>query len=312
MGAPDEDVISTIASSRSSISEPALHLDEDAKSAKIEITCEPLTPQDTTSGSDGDERVHAWDCGKQRRALSGQLASFMAESRSHSGTLFRRFDRANFRGLMGMEREVAVLEERLERLEGGRMVKEESVRELERELRERVREYCKCLKDGTSAIGDGMRESVTNIWGVDEAVLLTKEILALSRPSKNALLETRRAFPPEDFRPDSAEKTPYFSDKYYTRRQESDLSSLSPCADPDPLTRFFERQSDGGNVAHLVTFLSAICAVLFLVGAIVGLYFVSNARARLGMLGTFTVLFAAACASLGNVRRQDVFVATAA
>ncbi|KAF2244527.1 hypothetical protein BU26DRAFT_79390 [Trematosphaeria pertusa] len=287
MGAPDEDVISTIASSRSSISEPALHLDEDAKSAKIEITCEPLTPQDTTSGSDGDERVHAWDCGKQRRALSGQLASFMAESRSHSGTLFRRFDRANFRGLMGMEREVAVLEERLERLEGGRMVKEESVRELERELRERVREYY-------------------------EAVLLTKEILALSRPSKNALLETRRAFPPEDFRPDSAEKTPYFSDKYYTRRQESDLSSLSPCADPDPLTRFFERQSDGGNVAHLVTFLSAICAVLFLVGAIVGLYFVSNARARLGMLGTFTVLFAAACASLGNVRRQDVFVATAA
>jgi len=44
----------------------------------------------------------------------------------------------------------------------------------------------------------------------------------------------------------------------------------------------------------------------------VGLYFVESMRARLGLVGMFTVLFAAVIAGATDGRRHEVFVATAA
>lgn len=66
------------------------------------------------------------------------------------------------------------------------------------------------------------------------------------------------------------------------------------------------------KVELAVSFISTVCAAIFLIGAILGLYFVTNSKARLGMLSGFTVAFAASLAVLTNARRQDVFAATAA
>jgi hypothetical protein len=53
-------------------------------------------------------------------------------------------------------------------------------------------------------------------------------------------------------------------------------------------------------------------AIVFLIGAIVGLYWVSNPRIKLGILSGLTVAFAGTLALFTNARRQDVFAATAA
>ncbi|KAF2687995.1 hypothetical protein K458DRAFT_415066 [Lentithecium fluviatile CBS 122367] len=218
---------------------------------------------------------------RQRRAGLNHMTSHMVESRRHSAALIRRFDRANLRGVLGLEREIAELEQILEVEENKTVVDEGLVRALEREMRKLVKEYYECA-------------------------LLTKEMLALSRPTTHTLNETRRAFPPDHG------QSNFILSKYHIPSNFADLSSLAPCPDSDILTRIFEKFSEGANVTHLVTFLSALCAVFFLVGGMVGLYFVESIRARLGLVGMFTVLFAAMIATLTSSRRQEVFVATAA
>jgi hypothetical protein len=61
-----------------------------------------------------------------------------------------------------------------------------------------------------------------------------------------------------------------------------------------------------------VSIISGVLATIFLIGAIVGLYWVHNPNAKLGMLSGLTVAFAGSLALFTNARRQDVFAATAA
>lgn len=55
-----------------------------------------------------------------------------------------------------------------------------------------------------------------------------------------------------------------------------------------------------------------IVAALLLIGPIIGLHFVSNDHAQLGMIGGFTALFVASMSLLTNARRAETFTATAA
>ena len=62
----------------------------------------------------------------------------------------------------------------------------------------------------------------------------------------------------------------------------------------------------------LIRSLSAIFALLFLVTAIVALYFIEKPVARAGALCGFTIVLAIALITLSNAKRHEVFVATAA
>jgi hypothetical protein len=73
-------------------------------------------------------------------------------------------------------------------------------------------------------------------------------------------------------------------------------------------TRYFLHK----NVSRTVAFISALIAVLELVGAILGLYFVTDRGTRLGMISAFTILFALSLRCLTNARRGEIFGATAA
>jgi hypothetical protein len=66
------------------------------------------------------------------------------------------------------------------------------------------------------------------------------------------------------------------------------------------------------RIAWIVAVLCTIISVLLLIGAIVILYFVRPIEQRLGVVGSFTFLFAAAIALLTNARRVEVFGAAAA
>lgn len=66
------------------------------------------------------------------------------------------------------------------------------------------------------------------------------------------------------------------------------------------------------RVSVAVSVISSLLASIFLIGAILGLYWVTNPNAKLGMLSGLTVAFAGSLALFTNARRQDVFAATAA
>jgi hypothetical protein len=66
------------------------------------------------------------------------------------------------------------------------------------------------------------------------------------------------------------------------------------------------------QISLVVTILSVIAATLFLIGAMVGLYYIKNPRATLGTISGLTIGFALCLGLFTNARRQDVFAATAA
>lgn len=66
------------------------------------------------------------------------------------------------------------------------------------------------------------------------------------------------------------------------------------------------------RIAWIVAALCVIISVILLIGAIVILYFVEPIEQRLGVVGSFTFIFAASIALLTNARRVEVFGAAAA
>jgi hypothetical protein len=66
------------------------------------------------------------------------------------------------------------------------------------------------------------------------------------------------------------------------------------------------------HIVRTVATLDLIFAAILLVGAIVTLYSVSSAEAKLGLVAMFTMLFAATVALCTNAKRAEVFAATAA
>jgi hypothetical protein len=111
-------------------------------------------------------------------------------------------------------------------------------------------------------------------------------------------------------------------------RNERDLCVLAPPVERDRLTKFLEgpfsiffrdNTEDEGEefVSHrkvdaTVSLISMLTAILFLLGALWGLYAVADAAAQMIMLSAFTISFGGALGLLTNARRQDVFAATAA
>jgi predicted anti-sigma-YlaC factor YlaD len=70
--------------------------------------------------------------------------------------------------------------------------------------------------------------------------------------------------------------------------------------------------ASGRHIDGFISFLSTILAALLLIGAIIVLYKVKSPDVKLGLIGVFTVLFAASVGLLTNARRAEVFAATAA
>jgi hypothetical protein len=166
-----------------------------------------------------------------------ELASLIASSPSQTSTIFRRFDKMNMRNLLILENEIADLERRLEHLEFSKTktmesnvgVKIQSTGEKANKIKE---------------IGLQLKEKVKEYY---EGILLTKEMLALSRPNQKSLNATRRmvtnrrAGSPLDFI--AGPMAQHLSPKY-----ENDLSVLSPEMEDDFIKRFFNGKFIVSNV----------------------------------------------------------------
>jgi hypothetical protein len=77
------------------------------------------------------------------------------------------------------------------------------------------------------------------------------------------------------------------------------------------LKRTFKRFKES-TISKVVNIVTTLVAALFLVGTIVGFYFVQNSAAKLGMIAIFTTAFAGSLGLITNARRVEIFAATAA
>jgi hypothetical protein len=156
---------------------------------------------------------------------------------------------------------------------------------------------------------------------------LQDQIINIQRPSNRALVACREyvngtAIPKYPSPVISGRASHYLSDA-------NDLAALGQHTEGDGITRFLQshwpRQkrisSDPydrttvfprRHVEWTVSAISITLAAVLLIGAIVSLYFVTGQKARLGMIGMYTVLFAGSIALLSTARKAEVFAATAA
>lgn len=110
---------------------------------------------------------------------------------------------------------------------------------------------------------------------------------------------------------------------------EADLFTLANPIEEDYLSRFLQnhwlfkrRQTSeqyarttvykNAHITRTVAALDLVLAALLLIGAIVNLYFVPHAKAKLGLVAMYTILFASSIALCTNARRAEIFAATAA
>ncbi|KAJ9636711.1 hypothetical protein H2199_007705 [Coniosporium tulheliwenetii] len=158
----------------------------------------------------------------------------------------------------------------------------------------------------------------------DAALKSQSDVLALPRPQRRPLKQMRRLFK-------NLGQTPMIVGYMEDHLEDgSDLSVLAPPMERDRLTALLEGRfswvltlfksssdEDVDYVSHetvttIVATFSIIVAALFLIGAILVLYLVTNPGWRLFILCMFTVGFAACLGALTNARRQDIFAAVAA
>jgi len=91
----------------------------------------------------------------------------------------------------------------------------------------------------------------------------------------------------------------------YHRRLGKYLHQKSP-------DKYNEVKYKDSGVLKAASMLATTLAALLIVAPVVALYELSSMEARLGLMACFTVLFSLCITSLTNVKRSDIFAATAA
>jgi hypothetical protein len=129
-------------------------------------------------------------------------------------------------------------------------------------------------------------------------------------------------------------KKPLRGSGWHLLDDESDMISLYSEADVDRLTAFIQRHfgyylrkerdtplSWGQNhlyyypmerIGWISVIVSILMSALLLIGPMVTCYYVKPMGPRLGIVGAFTIAFAASIGILTNARRPEVFESTAA
>ena len=168
---------------------------------------------------------------------------------------------------------------------------------------------------------DTIRKIRISMKEYQEALVLRQKVLTLQVPGDRAFGAFSNWF--KKFRPFTGLGEKLLED-------EHDFVALGVVEEQDRLTKII--QDVGGQwlpgsrtpaskevkyysedvVNKIVAGITIILAAILLEGAIVTLYFVTNAHLQLGLIALFMVLFAASIGLLSNAKRSEMFAATAA
>lgn len=69
---------------------------------------------------------------------------------------------------------------------------------------------------------------------------------------------------------------------------------------------------DEKSTTLAVSIITLVTAAILLVGSITAFYFITTPQVKLGMICVFTIAFALSVGLMTNVRRAEIFAATAA
>lgn len=174
----------------------------------------------------------------------------------------------------------------------------------------------------------------------DEALLLQNQIAGLKQPNSRVFEAVRHFFERPHHILGGKAKNLFHDDS------SNDMVALKPSQETDLLSNFLrehwrdevtssppsasytftdmkqkEETRDGANhfrrfkeasITKTVNFVTILLAAIFLIGTIVGFYYVERPGVKLGMIAGFTVAFAGCIGLITNARRVEIFAATAA
>ncbi|ORY16611.1 hypothetical protein BCR34DRAFT_476044, partial [Clohesyomyces aquaticus] len=248
----------------------------------------------------------------------------------HETFVFRKFNCLGARDLLHLQSKLIVLENEIDQLdEDARKSKDFVAQQSSRRwetLMEQAKDPNRPQKKRVQKLEE-LKELLKTCEFWDEILLLQAQIVDLGRPSSRVLSAYRhylegRASKGNGLPIISGQAKDFLADK-------TDLVVLRKAADEDLLSRLlqdhwiFQKRTTSDpldrttmyknrHVFHAVATISMGLATFLLIGAIISLHFVTSAEAKLGLVTTYTLLFAMTVALLTNARRAEDFAATAA
>ncbi|CAG5150508.1 uncharacterized protein ALTATR162_LOCUS2684 [Alternaria atra] len=273
-----------------------------------------------TGKIDAESRIHL---------LSGfpSLAHFIASDRDRTTLIFKRYDELAARNLLYLQSELAGLQGKQRAFDQEDLMSNLSTKQCARNYSDfklavqaddaRQKDRWKLMKD--------IRETLKEYR---EALLFESTLATLPRPSKGVL----RAFQTEFYNQTEGKGEPFPTLGGYSAGLYDDIDDLVALRvhdDQDRLTTFAQEHlafffpdrkrphhgiayASDRAISSFIAWFSTILAALLLIGAIVVLYKVTSPDWRLGLIATFTTLFAGSVGLLTNARRAELFAATAA
>ncbi|KAH6860512.1 hypothetical protein B0T12DRAFT_454589 [Alternaria alternata] len=261
--------------------------------------------------------------------LSGfpSLAHFITSDRDRTTLLYKRFDELAARNLLYLQSELAELQAKQRAFDQHDLTANLETKQCARNFAN----FQKAVR-GKDALQEErwqlMRDIREKLKEYREALLFESTLAALPRPPKGVFRAFRSVFYNESY--GKSEAFPTLggnSDELYD--DIDDLVALRVNDDQDRLTIFAQkhlaflfpdRKRSGNGIAYasnsaisaFVAWFSTFLAALLLIGAVVVLYNVTSPNWRLGLIATFTSLFAGSVGLLTNARRAELFAATAA
>ncbi|KAF2006681.1 hypothetical protein P154DRAFT_570067 [Amniculicola lignicola CBS 123094] len=258
------------------------------------------------------------------------LAAWIARDPDNESLVFRKFDRLGARNLLHLQSQLIALENEIDELDA------RAQRSDDFEAQQSSRRWETLMKRAKD--NDGLeRKRVEKLEELQkvlreyyETLLLQGQIADLKGPSTRVLTTMRDYVQGKNLKSNSMVSMPLISGRAKDfLSDQSDLAALRKPQEQDFLSRtlqdhwvFQKRKTsdpldrttiyNSHHVVKTVGVISMTVAAVLLIGAIISLHNVTSPKAKLGLVATYTLLFALSVALLTNAKRAEVFAATAA
>ncbi|KAH7161442.1 hypothetical protein EDB81DRAFT_644117 [Dactylonectria macrodidyma] len=283
----------------------------------------------STSGITDVEKNGGQDI-QQRPLGFAALSSLMASDGDQELLIFRRFDEISGRNLLYLQCELLSIEDQLKKWDQKVLSSQNTKLEEVAYRWEEMVEQAKEGKDEAKEMMELVYQLRSKIKEYHEALDLQSRVTRLHHPDKRALKVARNELWGGPLETNGLKPSPIVGGKSKDYLDiECDLVSVKAPVETDLLSRTIRAvwpgkketsrdglsrisRSDERSVTMMVAFVNIIFAIILLVGPITSLSYVGSKAAVLGMICTFTVLFAVSLGFMTNAKRAEIFAGSAA
>lgn len=261
------------------------------------------------------------------------LAAWITRDPDNETFVFRKFGRLAARNILHLQSQLIALEYEIDQLD------DEARRSNDFEAQQSSRRWETLMKHANDPNNtnrperervEKMNELRKLLKEYYELLTLQAQVTELKPPNTRVLTTFRHYVDGNAYKSDTMPSMPIISGRAKEfLSDKGDLIALARRPDEDPISRLLQdhwafqtrKTSDpldrttfykNKHVVRTVATISMIIAAVLLISAIVSLHVVQDTKWKLGLVATYTLLFALCVATLTNARRAEVFAATAA